>query len=112
MHNIEHFHEEETELLPLLNAAGMGNKQQVVLVGKCIEMMESSHGSKFAFLLSGLRPHHIHEYLNLVHHSLESEKRVILRRIMTKLKDSDDGEFASIWHVVKTRAPVLASFAS
>ena len=81
-------------------------------MGKCIEIMELAHGSKFAFLLSGLPPHRIHQYLDLLHKSLESERQVVLKKIMVTLKQSGDDEFTSVWHVVKSRVPALASLAS
>eukprot|EP00250_Pteridium_aquilinum_P014693 c22142_g1_i1 orf=488-1969(+) len=110
-HTIEHFQEEETELLPLLNAAGVGSKQQAALVGKCVEIMESTHARMFSFLLSGLHPHQIHQYLNLLQKSLEESNKVFLARMMTALKQSED-EYAFVWSVVKERLPTLASLAS
>lgn len=111
-HMIEHFQEEETELLPLLNAAGIGSKQQSDLVGNCVEIMESTHARMFSFMLSGLWPHQIHQYLSLLHKSLADEcNKLLFTRMMTALRQSDD-EYASVWGVVKERLPALASLAS
>ncbi|MCO5602943.1 hypothetical protein L7F22_057084 [Adiantum nelumboides] len=103
-HTIEHFKEEETELLSLLNAAGVGNKQQAALVGKCVEIMESMHARLFPFMLSGLQPHQIHQYINLLQKSLEEGNKVTLGRLMTALKQADD-EYGSVWAVVRERSP-------
>ncbi|KAI5073111.1 hypothetical protein GOP47_0011124 [Adiantum capillus-veneris] len=110
-HTIEHFKEEETELLPLLNAAGVGSKQQAALVGKCIEIMESMHARLFPFMLSGLQPHQIHQYINLLQKSLEESNKATLGRMMTALKQADD-EHASVWAVVRERFPSLAILVS
>lgn len=110
-HTVEHFQEEETELLPLLNAAGVGSKQQEALVCQCVEIMESMHARMFSFMLSGLHPHQIHQYLSLLQKSLEESNKVLLTRMMTALKQSDD-EYAFVWGVVKERLPTLASLAS
>lgn len=110
-HTVEHFQEEETELLPLLNAAGVGSKQQEALVCQCVEIMESMHARMLSFMLSGLHPHQIHQYLSLLQKSLEESNKVLLTRMMTALKQSDD-EYAFVWGVVKERLPTLASLAS
>lgn len=107
-HTIEHFQEEETELLPLLKAAGVGIKQQSALVGKCLNVMESLHAHLFPFLLSGLQPHEIHQYLHLLQKSLEDGKAASLTRMMGALKHSDD-EYDLIWSLVKDRVPELTS---
>jgi hypothetical protein len=93
----------------------MGSKQQAGLVGKCVEMMESSHGSKLAFLLSGLRPHRVHRYMDVLRNLLEHETHTaLLKRMMIQLRESGDNgdEFAGVWQVVKTRVPTLAALAT
>lgn len=110
-HSIEHFKEEETELLPLLNAAGVGSKQQSALVGKCVEIMESMHARLFPFMLSGLQPHQIHQYVSLLQKSLEEGNKALLSRMLTILKQTED-EYAPVWVVVKERLPTLAALAS
>ncbi|KAH7441462.1 hypothetical protein KP509_03G039100 [Ceratopteris richardii] len=111
-HTIEHFQEEEAELLPLLVAAGVGEKQQAVLAGKCIEVMESSHMHLLPFMLSGLQCHHIHRYVNLMQQSLEEEKAAVLSRMLSILKQAEDDYAPSVWAVVRDRSPALACLAS
>lgn len=103
-HTLEHFREEETELLPLLKAAGVGSKQQASLVGKCVNIMESLHSQLFPCLLSGLQPHQIHQYLKC----LEDGQTVSLKQIIGALKHSED-DYEFVWTVVKERLPALAS---
>ncbi|KAH7433704.1 hypothetical protein KP509_07G082100 [Ceratopteris richardii] len=107
VHTIEHLREEETELLPLMTAAGVGTKQQVTLIGNCLEIMESTHTCLFPFMLSGLEPHQIHKYLNLVHKSLQGGNKVVLSRMISALKQSED-EHPSVWAIVRERFPALA----
>ncbi|KAG9459060.1 hypothetical protein H6P81_003568 [Aristolochia fimbriata] len=66
-HYREHFEEEEGELLPLLETAGMSREQQERALGQCMEaVMEVSHSRLFHFLISALLPAEAMQYLDLV----------------------------------------------
>jgi hypothetical protein len=49
--SVEHYHEEERDLLPQLNAAGLGNKKQEELVIQSIAVMEETHGRLLPFFI-------------------------------------------------------------
>lgn len=109
--SIEHFREEEIELLPLLNAAGVGIRQQAVLLENCLDIMDSMHSQLFPFLLSGLQPHQIHQYLETLQKCLENSKTESLMKMINSLKRSDD-EYHFIWSLVEDRLPALTSLSS
>eukprot|EP01018_Ginkgo_biloba_P013042 Gb_21487 [translate_table: standard] len=103
-HCMEHFQEEEQGLLPLLEAADLGSKQQEALLGSCFGVMELSHSQLFAYMLSGLRPHEIQQYLEIAQRCQEQDK--ILRMIQSLR--SSDGESKTALTVVQKRVPALS----
>ncbi|MCL7031144.1 hypothetical protein MKW94_019430 [Papaver nudicaule] len=65
-HCEEHFEEEESQLLPLLEATGISGEQQDQMVEQCLEVMEGTHSHLFHFLISGLLPREAILYLSLI----------------------------------------------
>ncbi|KAI3997227.1 hypothetical protein MKX01_009071 [Papaver californicum] len=65
-HCEEHFEEEESQLLPLLEATEISREQQDPLVEQCLEIMEGTHSHLFHFLISGLLPREAILYLSLI----------------------------------------------
>lgn len=102
-HCMEHFQEEEQNLLPLLEAAELGTKEQESLVGSCFSVMELSHSQHFPYLLSGLLPHEIQEYLGVAQRCQEKEK--IQRMIQSLWSADDDGKTQLA--IVQKRLPAL-----
>lgn len=92
---MEHYHEEERDLLPQLNAAGLGNKKQEELVSQSIAVMEETHGRLLPFFLQGLEPHEISQYIGLLHSSCDGGKSRVFTRISFCLKNADD-EFKEV----------------
>ncbi|KAI3994505.1 hypothetical protein MKX01_012762 [Papaver californicum] len=65
-HCEEHFEEEESQLLPLLEATEISREQQDRMVEQCLEVMEGTHSHLFHFLISGLLPREAILYLSLI----------------------------------------------
>ncbi|CAM6046497.1 unnamed protein product [Sphagnum compactum] len=105
---VEHYHEEEREQLPLLEAAGFGTKKQDGLVGQCLAVMETSHGHLLPYLLQGLRPHEIHQYLGILQHFSKQTNSQVLLRVSQILSNADE-EFLGVWKVAQERVPALAT---
>lgn len=64
-HCNEHFEEEETELLPLMEAAEL-NKEHERVLEQCLEVMNGTHSHLFRFFIEGLLPQDAMHYLDLV----------------------------------------------
>jgi hypothetical protein len=107
---VEHYHEEEREQLPLLEAAGFGTKKQEMLVGQCLAVMEMSHGHLLPYLLQGLQPHEIQQYLGILQHLSEQNNTTpqLLLQVSQILSNADE-EFAGVWKVAQERVPTLAT---
>lgn len=103
-HCMEHFQEEEQSLLPLLEAAELGSREQETLLSSCISVMELSHSQHFPYLLSGLLPHEIQEYLQVAQRCQEKEK---IQRMIQSLRSADD-ECKTQLAIVQKRFPALA----
>ena len=105
---MEHYHEEERDLLPQLNAAGLGNKKQEELVVQSVAVMEASHAQLLPFLLQGLEPHDIHQYLGLLQCSFEGGKTKLFTRISFVLKNAGE-EFQDVCKVAQERINALSA---
>ncbi|KAI3835517.1 hypothetical protein MKW92_018211 [Papaver armeniacum] len=88
-HCEEHFEEEESQLLPLLEATGISGEQQDRMVEQCLEVMEGTHSHLFHFLISGLLPREAILYLSLITKctTASNAERVnsMLRTLMTRI---------------------------
>lgn len=62
----QHFAEEETQLLPLMEAVEMSGEQQKRVVLQCLDVMQGSHSHLMNFLLEGLLPEEAMKYLDLI----------------------------------------------
>jgi len=102
-HCMEHFQEEEQNLLPLLEAAELGTKEQESLLDSCFSVMELSHSQHFPYLLSGLLPHEIQEYLGVAQRCQEEEK---IQRMIQSLRSADD-DCKTQLAIVQKRLPAL-----
>jgi len=102
-HSMEHFQEEEQGLLPLLAAAELGSKEQEALLGSCFSVMELSHSQHFPYLLSGLLPHEIQEYLEVAQRCQEKEK---IQGMIQSLRLADD-ECKTQLAIVQKRLPAI-----
>jgi len=102
-HCMEHFQEEEQILLPLLEAAELGSREQEALLGSCFSVMELSHSQHFPYLLSGLLPHEIQEYLQVAQRCQEKEK---IQRMIQSLRSADDDCKTQV-AIVQKRLPAL-----
>lgn len=105
-HCMEHFKEEEESLLPLLEAANLGNKEQENLLGSCFNVMELSHSGLFAYLLSGLLPHETQQYFEVVLRCQEKHK--IMQMIQSLQLPNDESKTAL--GIIQNRIPTLADF--
>lgn len=105
VHTVEHFQEEEKEQLPLLQLAGYGTKKQEPLVGQAMSVMETSHSSLLPYLLEGLRPHEVQQYLGIMIWSSDKEKISVVPKIARVLETD---EFQDVWKVAVERFPTLA----
>lgn len=102
----EHFKEEEKEQLPLLEAAGFGTSKQQPMVAQAFLVMEASHSRLLPYLLEGLKPHEVHQYLGIMKLSTadNAEKNSMLRRIAHVLNNE---EFEYVRKVAIDRIPSL-----
>jgi glutathione S-transferase/iron-sulfur cluster repair protein YtfE (RIC family) len=105
VHTVEHIQEEEKEQLPLLQLAGYGTKKQEPLVGQAMSVMETSHSSLLPYLLEGLRPHEVQQYLGIMIWSSDKEKISVVPKIARVLETD---EFQDVWKVAVERFPTLA----
>ncbi|CAK9205947.1 unnamed protein product [Sphagnum troendelagicum] len=107
-YSVEHYHEEERELLPMLEGAGIGSKQQETLIGQCLTVMEASHAHLLPFLFQGLCPHEIHQYLGAMQSSSKEENSKILERVLQVMSLASE-EFEGLKKVVQERVTALAA---
>jgi len=105
---VEHYHEEERDLLPQLNAAGLGNKKQDELVIQSIAVMEETHGRLLPFLLQGLEAHEISQYIGLLQSSFKGGKSRVYTRMSFCLKNADE-EFKEVCRVAQAKMIELAN---
>jgi len=106
---VEHFHEEERDLLPQLNIADLGRKMQEEMVTQCYAVMEESHGRLLPFLLQGIQPHEVCQYLGLFQKAFEGGKSRIFTRMSFCLKNADE-EFKDVCKLAQERiAELIAS---
>ncbi|KAK6933557.1 Hemerythrin-like [Dillenia turbinata] len=63
---MEHFEEEERELLPLMGAIELNKGHNERLLDQCLEVMEATHSHLFCYFIEGLLPHDAMHYLNLI----------------------------------------------
>lgn len=105
-HVKEHFQEEEREQLLLLEAAGYGTRKQQPMVVQAFMVMETTHSRLLPYLLEGLKPHEVHQYLGLMtSFTSDYEKNSMLPRIAHALNSSD--EYESVRKVAVDRVPSL-----
>ncbi|XP_042512784.1 uncharacterized protein LOC122087651 [Macadamia integrifolia] len=84
----EHF-EEEMELLPLLEAAGLSKEGQERMMEKCLDVMEGTHSRLFKFLIDGLSPQDAMYYLDILIRSIDKERAEnMLLTLMNTWNDS------------------------
>ncbi|ONK71283.1 uncharacterized protein A4U43_C04F6880 [Asparagus officinalis] len=83
-HCKEHFAEEETKLLPLLETAEKARRQeggqpwsQLEWAEKLISSTESAHSQLFPLLMAGLRPDEALQYVDLVCRCLCDDRQVV-----------------------------------
>ncbi|XP_068661733.1 uncharacterized protein [Aristolochia californica] len=89
-HCKEHFEEEEADLLPLLEEAGMSREQQERAVGQYLEeVMEASHSHLFQFLISGLLPAEAMQYLDLISRCCSRQRAATMLRSL--IEESSEG---------------------
>lgn len=101
----EHFQEEEKEQLPLLQAAGYGMRRQQPMVAQAFMVMESMHSRLLPYLLEGLKPHEVHQYLGLMtSFTNENEKNAMVPRIAHALQND---EYENVRKVAVDRVPTL-----
>lgn len=105
---MEHYHEEERDLLPQLNIADLGREKQDELVTQCSAVMEESHGRLLPFLLQGLQPHEINQYIGLFQKSFEGGKSRFFTRTSFCLKNADE-EFKDVCKMAQERISELTA---
>lgn len=110
-HTRSHFNDEEKRVLSSLDlaASGLGRTQQEGLVTRCMAVMEASHSHLLAYMLSGLSPDDIHQYMGAAQKCLGESKPVLLRRMIQLLKGTDDEQLQSVWNVIREKLPALAT---
>ncbi|KAJ4972334.1 hypothetical protein NE237_005433 [Protea cynaroides] len=70
----EHFGEEERELLPLFEVAGLSKEGRERMVEQCLDVMEVTHSRLFPFLIEGLLPQDAMQYLDILIRSLDKDR--------------------------------------
>lgn len=108
---VEHYHEEERDLLPQLNIADLGRKMQEEMVTQCCAVMEESHGRQLPFLLQGLQPHEVYQYLGLFQTAFEGGKSRMFTRMSFCLKNADE-EFKEVCKLAQERIAELTAAAA
>jgi iron-sulfur cluster repair protein YtfE (RIC family) len=108
-YSVEHYHEEERELLPMLQGAGIASKQQRELVAESLAVMEASHAHLLPFLFQGLCPHEIHQYLSMMQSSSE-QKNELFARVLQVMNLANE-EFEAVKDIVQERVAALATIA-
>ncbi|KAH9321982.1 hypothetical protein KI387_016621 [Taxus chinensis] len=107
-HCIEHFKEEEESLLPLLEAANLGNKEQEALLGNCFSIMELSHSQFLPYLFSGLLPHEIQQYFEVAIRC--QDKQQVIQMIRSLQLPNDESK--TVLGIIQNRLPALTDFNS
>lgn len=77
-HCKEHFEEEETNLLGLMEAVELSKEQQEKVLEQCLEVMEGTHSHLFRFFVQGLIPQDAIHYLDLIYTCCKDKQRVDL----------------------------------
>ncbi|CAK9874795.1 unnamed protein product [Sphagnum jensenii] len=108
-YSVEHYHGEERELLPMLQGAGIGSKQQRELVAESLAVMEASHAHLLPFLFQGLCPREIHQYLSMMQSSSEQKKELFAR--VLQVMNLANEEFEAVKDIVQERVAALATIA-
>ncbi|TKY53496.1 hemerythrin/HHE cation-binding motif [Spatholobus suberectus] len=62
----QHFMEEDSELLPTMEAVELSKEQDESALEQCFAVMQGTHGRLLKFLLEGLPPHDAMKYLDLI----------------------------------------------
>ncbi|CAM6090089.1 unnamed protein product [Calypogeia fissa] len=111
MHTEQHFQEEEKEFLPLLDSPAFGeNKAEVEpFVTHCLGVMESSHKHLFPFLLAGLNPQDIYQYMMVLHRNLWETRPSLFTQMLHVIHHSDD-EFRAVKKLVRERFSEFSPF--
>ncbi len=92
----------------MLEGAGIGSKQQGTLIGQCLTVMEASHAHLLPFLLQGLCPHEIHQYLGAMQSSSKEENSKILERVLQVMSLASE-EYEGLKKLVQERVTALAA---
>ncbi|OVA10012.1 hemerythrin/HHE cation-binding motif [Macleaya cordata] len=114
-HCKEHFEEEERELLPLLEATELSKEQHDRMVEQCVEVMEGTHSHLIHFLILGLLPQDVIQYLNLIIRCTTNTERVgsmlrtLTSRIESTISSSNHRPSQSQHHLAKYRGTTVPS---
>ncbi|XP_002980645.2 uncharacterized protein LOC9656266 [Selaginella moellendorffii] len=103
---VKHFLDEERELLPSLEVAGVDARKQELLMADGLSLMGASHSHLLPYLLSALLPHEIHQYMVLLQRSFREQQGKV-ERVVTILRSDD--EFQGVWQIVQDRVPLVAA---
>uniref|UniRef100_A0A7I4CMW1 GST N-terminal domain-containing protein n=1 Tax=Physcomitrium patens TaxID=3218 RepID=A0A7I4CMW1_PHYPA len=108
-HNtVVHYREEERDLLPQLNLVDLGCKKQEDLVTQCFQIMEESHERLLPFLLQGMEPYEVNQYLGLLQKSFVGGTSRLFTRNSHYLKNLDE-EFGDVCQIARERISELVA---
>ncbi|KAL2326667.1 hypothetical protein Fmac_025725 [Flemingia macrophylla] len=78
----QHFMEEDSELLPMMEAVELSKEQEESALEQCFVVMQGTHGRLLKFLLEGLPPHDAMKYLDLISMCRDKERMESMLRMV------------------------------
>ncbi|TKY53586.1 hemerythrin/HHE cation-binding motif [Spatholobus suberectus] len=80
----QHFMEEDSELLPIMEAVELSKEQDESALEQCFAVMQGTHGRLLKFLLEGLPPHDAMKYLDLISMCRDKERMESMLRMVVE----------------------------
>ncbi|CAL0316455.1 unnamed protein product [Lupinus luteus] len=83
-HCKEHFREEESELLPFIEALELSKEQEESALELCFTVMQETHGRLLKLFLEGLQPNDVIKYLDLISKCRDKERMESMLQVIMK----------------------------
>ncbi|OIW12963.1 hypothetical protein TanjilG_15412 [Lupinus angustifolius] len=83
-HCEEHFREEESELLPFMEALELSKEQEESALEQCFIVMQETHGRLLKLFLEGLQPNDAMKYLDLISKCRDKERMESMLQFIMK----------------------------
>ncbi|KAG4996935.1 hypothetical protein AAZX31_10G106300 [Glycine max] len=80
----QHFMEEDSELLPIMEAVGLSKEEEEDALEHCFVVMQGTHGRLLKFLLEGLPPNDSMKYLDLISMCRDKERMESMLRVVVE----------------------------